>query len=33
MAKLAREQEELYLSLCLQSVSKPRQAGKPADGE
>ena len=32
-AKLAREQEELYLNLCLQAVSKPREADKPADGK
>ncbi|MCY3018777.1 MAG: serine/threonine protein kinase [Planctomycetota bacterium] len=32
-AKLAREQEELYLSLCLQAVSKPKEADKPAEGK
>ncbi|MCY3017652.1 MAG: WD40 repeat domain-containing protein [Planctomycetota bacterium] len=30
-AKLAREQEEFYLDLCLQAVSKPAPADKPAD--
>jgi len=29
-AKLAREQEELYLSLCLQAVQKSAPVEKPA---
>ncbi|MCY3021145.1 MAG: hypothetical protein NTW87_19195 [Planctomycetota bacterium] len=29
---LAREQEELYLNLCLQAVTKPKDTEKPADG-
>ena len=31
-AKLAREQEELYLNLCLQAAQKPAPADKPAGG-
>ena len=32
-AKRARENEERYLDLCLQAVSEPREAVKPADGK
>ncbi|MCY3019114.1 MAG: hypothetical protein NTW87_08815 [Planctomycetota bacterium] len=32
-AKLACEQEEMYLNLCLQAVSKPREADKPTDAK
>jgi WD40 repeat protein/tRNA A-37 threonylcarbamoyl transferase component Bud32 len=32
-AKLAREQEELYLNLCLQVVLKPDQAATPAESK